>query len=56
MNKTTRAILPVLVAAVMVCAAGPSWAGSKINIGLMTILASNQKKAVDPRLKTAVGD
>ena len=46
----------MLVAAVMVCAAGPSWAESKINIGLTTILASNQKKAVDPRLKNVVGE
>ena len=40
----------------MVCVANQSWAGSKINIGLMTILASNQKGKVDPNLKNVVGE
>ena len=46
----------MLVALVMVSTAAQSWAGSKINIGLMTILASNQKGSVDPRLKNVVGE
>jgi hypothetical protein len=46
----------MLVALVMVSTATQSWAGSKVNIGLMTILASNQKGSVDPRLKNVVGE
>lgn len=46
----------MLIAALLACVATPSWAGSKINIGLMTILASNQKGSVDPRLKNVVGE